>query len=140
MAMGPQSSSTDPITSINITPLVDVSLVLVIIFMVTAPLFTQPILPVDLPKAITDEGKEKENITITITKEGQWALNADSSSPAAIAALLPDLVAKSRDKYVIIRADESSPYEYVLEALKLAKQAGAREYAVATVEKKRDGP
>ena len=57
-----------PITGINITPLVDVCLVLVIIFMVTAPLFTQPTLPVDLPKARTAEGKETDNITVTVTK------------------------------------------------------------------------
>ena len=140
MSLGPSASSSDPITAINITPLVDVSLVLVIIFMVTAPLFMQPVLPVDLPKAITDEGKEKENVTITITKEGQWALNADSLSPQMIAALLPAMIASSRDKYVIIRADQSSPYSYVLEALRLAKRAGAHEYAVATIEKKREAP
>lgn len=138
MAIG-RAGSSDPIVSINITPLVDVSLVLVIIFMVTAPLFMQPVLPVDLPKAITDEGKEKENITITITKDGQWALNADQTSPERLTSLLPDLIARSRDKYVIIRADESSSYAYVLEALRIAKKAGAKDYAVATVEKKRGG-
>ncbi len=138
MSIG-QSSSSDPIVAINITPLVDVSLVLVIIFMVTAPLFMQPVLAVDLPKAVTDEGKEKENITITVTKDGQWALNADPTSPEALATALAPLIEKSRDKYVIIRADESSPYSYVLEALRIAKQAGARDYAVATVQKKRGG-
>jgi biopolymer transport protein ExbD len=139
MAIG-QGKSGDPITSINITPLVDVSLVLVIIFMVAAPLLTQPILPVQLPKAVTDEGKEGENITITITKDGQWALNADPTTPETLPSVLPALLAKNKDKYVIIRADADSPYSYTLEALKIAKAAGAKDYAVATVEKKRVSP
>ncbi len=139
MAIG-QGKSGEPITSINITPLVDVSLVLVIIFMVAAPLLTQSILPVKLPKAVTDEGKERENVTITISRDGQWALNADPTTPETLPSVLPALLSKSRDKYVIIRADADSPYSYTLEALKIAKAAGARDYAVATVEKKRGAP
>ena len=57
----------------NLTPLVDVGLVLVIIFMVTAPLFEQPSLDVKLPKATTEEGKEQENVTVTITADGRMA-------------------------------------------------------------------
>ena len=125
------------ITGINITPLVDVCLVLVIIFMVTAPLLTQPNLPVELPKARTAEGKDTDNITITITKDGKWALNADEMTRAQLEAALPGKVAASRDKYVIIRTDRSTRYAYALEALQLARRAGGRDYAIATEQKPR---
>jgi biopolymer transport protein ExbD len=127
-----------PITGINITPLVDVCLVLVIIFMVTAPLFTQPTLPVNLPKARTAEGKETDNITVTVTKDNKWALNEQIMEPAALEASLMRKVAESRDGYVIIRADRETPYAYALEAMRMARQAGAKDYALATEQKPRD--
>jgi biopolymer transport protein ExbD len=129
------SSGTGPIVGINITPLVDVCLVLVIIFMVTAPLLTQPVLPVDLPKAKTKEGKETDNITITITKDGHWALNQDELTPAQVEAYLPSKVAASRDRFVIIRADRETLYKEALEAMRIARQAGAKNYAIATEQK-----
>ena len=136
MALSP-SSAQGPITGINITPLVDVCLVLVIIFMVTAPLLMQPILPVELPKAKTAEGKETDNVTITITKDGRWALNADPMEQAKLEALLSRKVAESRGRYVIIRADRGTRYAYALEALRMARKAGAKDYAIATEQKER---
>lgn len=133
-------SSTGPggaITGINITPLVDVCLVLVIIFMVTAPLMTQPTLPVELPKAKTEKGKETDNITITVTKDGKWALNADEMDPGKLEAALRRKVEESRDRYVIIRTDRAAKYSYALEAMRMARAAGARDYAIATEQKER---
>ncbi|MBI4376094.1 MAG: biopolymer transporter ExbD [Elusimicrobia bacterium] len=135
--MAISSSSQGPITGINITPLVDVCLVLVIIFMVTAPLFMQPSLPVELPKASTAKGKETDNITITITKDGQWAINEKPMTPAEVESALPARVEGSRDRYVIIRADRVTPYAHALEALRMARKAGARDYAIATEQKER---
>ena len=73
--MAMQSDSEEEINSINVTPLVDVCLVLVIIFMVTAPMMVQPNMAVVLPKASTKEGENKENITISISDKGEWAIN-----------------------------------------------------------------
>ena len=56
-------------TGINVAPLVDVCLVLVIIFMVTAPLLSDPAIKVNLPKAKTQEGEEKDKITVTISTD-----------------------------------------------------------------------
>lgn len=125
------------ITGINITPLVDVCLVLVIIFMVTAPLMNQPTLPVELPKAATEKGKDKDNITITVTKDGKWALNADEMPFEKLLPALKYKVDDSRDRYVIIRVDRGARYHYALEAMKLARQAGAKDYAIATEQKER---
>ncbi|MFH1618810.1 MAG: biopolymer transporter ExbD [bacterium] len=125
------------ITGINITPLVDVCLVLVIIFMVAAPLLMQPSLSVELPKAFTEEGKGKDNITITITRDGRWALNEKEMNPAALEQNLSEKVAESRDRYVIVRADRETPHLYTLKALHMAKRAGARDFAIATEQKQR---
>lgn len=126
------------IYGINITPLVDVCLVLVIIFMVATPLMMQPNLPVELPKARTAEGKDKDNITISITKEGQWALNETPMTVDQVAQYLPEKVKASRERYIIIRADRAAPYAHALEALRLARQAGGRDFAIATEQKPRE--
>ena len=135
MAGSSSSDPSGPITGINITPLVDVCLVLVIIFMVTAPLMTQPSLPVELPKAKTKEGKETDNITITITKDGKWALNDAEMSRAQLEAMLPAKVEGSRDRYIVIRADKETRYSEALEAMRMARAAGAKHYAVGTEQK-----
>src|SRR3989338_6683042 len=106
---GASGDQSEAIVGINVTPLVDVCLVLVIIFMVTTPLLMQPILPIELPKAHTQEGEEKQNITITISKEGKFALNADEMPD--IETLKNALRAKlnlSLDRYVIVRADQAA--------------------------------
>ena len=131
---GPQNSQ---ITGINITPLVDVCLVLVIIFMVAAPLLMQSSLTVELPKAVTSEGKETDNITVTVTKDGKWALNEKEMDPRSLETSLTAKVAASRDRYVIVRLDKEARHAYALQALAMAKRAGALDFALATEQKKR---
>ena len=133
------SSGNDPIVGINITPLVDVCLVLVIIFMVAAPMFVQSNLPVELPKAHTVEGKEGDNVTITITIDGKWALNEDEMDPSGMVPKLKAKLDETNDRAVIIRADRQAPYAYVLEALRMAKAAGGETYSIATEQKERSG-
>ena len=130
----------EPITGINITPLVDVCLVLVIIFMVASPMFVQPNLPVTLPTAHTVEGKETDNITITITVDGRWALNEEEMDPDQMPPRLKKKIEASRDRYVIIRADRETPYAYALRALAMAKAAGGRDLSIATEQKERGRP
>ncbi len=134
--MGASGSADEPITAINVTPLVDVCLVLVIIFMVTAPLFSQPIMQVELPKAITDEGESSENITITINEDGELAVDAKE---VTLEELKPELTLKlqqSKEKFVIIRADKLTNHGIVLKALDLAKELGAKKMVFATEHKK----
>ncbi len=133
MSMG---GSDGPITEINVTPLVDVSLVLVIIFMVTAPLFSQPIMTVEIPKAITDEGKESENVTITINPEEKIAVNAKEVTDDEFKGELKLQLQKSNDKVVIIRADKLTNHGIIVEALDLAKELGAKSLVFATEHKK----
>lgn len=130
-----ESSGAGEITGINITPLVDVCLVLVIIFMVTAPLLLQPSLPVQLPKAKTAAGKDKQNVTITITKDGQWALDDQTMSFAEVASALKGRIAENADRFVVIRADRDARHGLALKAMKAAKEAGAKSISIATEQK-----
>lgn len=134
--MGASGAADEPITAINVTPLVDVCLVLVIIFMVTAPLFSQPVMKVELPKAVTDEGESSENITITIDPDERIAVNAKEVTLDELKPELKMKLQESADKYVIIRADNLTNHGIVLKALDLAKELGAKKLVFATEHKK----
>ena len=122
----------DLVTGINVTPLVDVGLVLVIIFMVTAPLFEQPTLQVTLPKTHTEEGEEKENITVTIASDGKMAVNEQEVSADQLEAVLKRKIARSGEKHVVLRADQDALHGSLLLALRIAKEQGAQSIAIAT--------
>lgn len=124
------------ITELEITPLVAVALVMVIVFMVTAPLFVQPGLEIELPKATTSEDKERENTTITITQDGQWAVNETISPFEELPYLLSVKLEESRDKYVIIRADQETLHKYLIDAMSVSKNSGAKAISIAVEKKK----
>jgi len=124
------------VTGINVAPLVDVCLVLVIIFMVTAPLLNQTNLPVTLPKAKTKEGEEKSNVTITITKDNHWALNEKEYPFDQLPPALERKIARSPDRLVVIRADHEATHGKLMDAMAMAKTAGARSITIATEQKK----
>ena len=127
----------DIISGINVAPLVDVCLVLVIIFMVTAPMLSEPVLKVDLPKAHTKEGEEKEKITITLGRDGRIAL--DYKEYRTYEAMEPDLkdkLALSESKLVILKADENALHGRLVELMAKAKDAGAQSLTIATEQKK----
>lgn len=131
------TSDDDIVSGINVTPLVDVCLVLVIIFMVTAPLFSNPPLKVDLPKAHTQEGHEGDKITLTISKTGQLAVEeAIYPNAAAMSNDLKGRLAESDAKVVIIRADKDALNGWLIDAMAISKEAGARNITIATLQKK----
>lgn len=137
MGMQAGTSPDELVTGINVTPLVDVGLVLVIIFMVTAPLFEQPTLQVNLPQASTKEGEERENITVTITSEGKLAVNEQEVVADQLETVLKKKLAKSGEKHVILRADKESLHGDLLFVMRIAKELGAKSISIATEPKER---
>jgi biopolymer transport protein ExbD len=132
------SSSNDIITNMQLAPLVDIALVLVIIFMVTAPLLdANDKLQVDLPKAATIEAKSEDNITITLDPSGQLALNQDMMPVARLEAALKNILSKHPDRLVLIRADKKVLHQQILEILNVAKKSGAKKIAIATLQRSR---
>ena len=84
MAASTPSGDDEMITGINVTPLVDIILVLLIIFMVTANLINRPSIEVDLPQAATGEGAEPTTVALTLTEEGALFLNGTATDEARL--------------------------------------------------------
>ncbi len=126
-----------PITGINVTPLVDVCLVLVIIFMVTAPLLSEPLFKINLPVARTQEGEEKEKIVISISSDGKLALNEKGyKSITEMSDELKKVIAESEQKYVVFRADQDALHGTLTDLMQKAKELGAQNMTIATEQKK----
>ena len=116
---GPQ-----PMSEINVTPLVDVMLVLVVIFILTAPLLASAI-RLDLPK--TDAAKAAGTpsfVTVVIDRGGQAFLNDQPVQASELARLLAEASAQNPDTEVQLRADEAVPYGRVVEVMGVAQKAG----------------
>jgi biopolymer transport protein TolR len=119
-----RSQGSKPMCDINMTPLVDVMLVLVVIFIITAPLMTSAI-KLDLPK--TEAAKPVDApkfVTIVVDKAGQIFLNDQVSSLTQLADSLAKSAQASKDTEVQLRADEAVPYGKVVEVMGVAQKAG----------------
>ncbi len=113
-----------PISEINMTPLVDVMLVLVVIFIITAPLLASSI-RLDLPR--TDAARPNEApqfVTLVVDKTGQAFLNDQPVTPQVLAEQLAASAARNPDTEVQLRADTTVPYGRVVELMGIAQKAG----------------
>lgn len=122
----------DFVAEINVTPFVDVMLVLLIIFMVTAPMMTEG-LDVSLPKVETSEvlPTDDDNILLTVKTEGVIFLNQHKTVVASLAEAIASL--EYRDKQIFIRADKDVPYGKVMEVMDRLRGAGMTKVGLVTV-------
>lgn len=119
-----RSQGSKPMSDINMTPLIDVMLVLVVIFIITAPLMTSAI-KLDLPK--TEAAKPVDApkfVTIVVDKAGQIFLNDQVTSLVQLTYSLSKTAQVSKDTEVQLRADEAVPYGKVVEVMGVAQKAG----------------
>lgn len=125
-------SSEDPITDINLTPLVDVSLVLVIIFMAVAPFAIQAGIKVLQSKASAQVGKVSlsESVQVKLTRDGLLTLNGAGLTREEYSAAVAKALLKSADKFVIVKADTENKVGQVVGLLDDARQAGALKMAL----------
>lgn len=124
-------------SSINITPLVDVCLVLVIIFMVTAPLLSEPVFKVNLPVAKTQESEEKEKISVSLASADKYAVNETVyTGKEEFLKALERTIKNSGFKLVVIKADREADYGVLTDTMQRAKEAGAASITIATEQKK----
>lgn len=120
----PGSRRGRPMSDINVTPLVDVMLVLLVIFMVTAPLMTVGV-PVDLPKANAPSINEQtEPLTISIGADGQVYLQETPVDLEALIARLRAVTTQKPDTRLFVRGDQSIPYGRVMELMGTLSSAG----------------
>lgn len=120
------------ISQINVTPLVDVMLVLLVIFMVTAPIIQQGV-QVNLPqaKAGAIPGKE-EQLVVAITRNGRIYLNDNPMTLAELGQKLRAIHQLQRDKEVYLRADQDVRYGVVMKTITEIKQAGIERLGMVT--------
>ncbi|GJD51917.1 Tol-Pal system protein TolR [Methylobacterium crusticola] len=113
-----------PMSEINVTPMVDVMLVLLIIFMVAAPLMTVGV-PVQLPKtAAAKTSESKKPVVVSVDKEGQAFLAKDPLPAGEALPRLKALAAQDPGQTVLVRGDKDVPYGKVMEVMGLVGQAG----------------
>ena len=129
---GASKTDEDEISGINVTPLVDVVLVLLVIFMITAPTLYQNALNVQLPEAKTGEDRAKNTLQISMDSAG--ALKIDEK-PTTIAEIL-DRVARDKPQSAIILADKKSQHGFVIELIDQLKQQGIQKFSFGVDAKK----
>ncbi|MFZ2007484.1 MAG: protein TolR [Stellaceae bacterium] len=121
---GRLSSRYRPMSEINVTPLVDVMLVLLVVFMVTAPLLTVGV-PVDLPQTQAPPINEpKEPTVITVNKEGEIYIQDAAVSEDSLVAKLQAVTNSNPDAVLYVRGDKDINYGKVLEVMSLISNAG----------------
>ena len=125
------------ISEINITPLTDVMLVLLVIFMVTTPLLVMQSFKIKLPKAISAEAESGKGITLSIAIGGVVYLNNKTVTMEGLFDSIKSELLSASDKSVIIKADKDIPHGIVVKVLDTAKRAGAEKLSIATEPEKK---
>ncbi|MBW2018644.1 MAG: protein TolR [Deltaproteobacteria bacterium] len=130
--MAMQGGNSPFMSDINVTPLVDVMLVLLIIFMITAPMMMQGI-PVSLPQTSSKPlSAEKEHLIITIDRSQQIFINDYKVSLEALQAKLKKIYEGRPDRKAYLRADKSVPYGVVVRVMSEVKNAGVEKLGMVT--------
>ena len=126
MAFGrlPRAAQAKPFSDINVTPLVDVMLVLLVIFILTAPLLTSAI-RLDLPQSkAAQAGEAPEALSLSLKVSGELFINDKPVTLAALPTQLQQLANQKPNLEVQLRVDQAVPYGQVLELMSLAQLAG----------------
>jgi biopolymer transport protein TolR len=119
-------------SDINVTPLVDVMLVLLVIFMVVTPLLKQQV-PIELPLAEhSREAQETSQLTLIAAADGSLVLNEQPVAAEALDARLHDLYAARADKTIFLEADRNLPYSRVVDLMDSCRAAGVERIGVVT--------
>lgn len=133
-------SDDDGINEINITPFVDVVLVLLVIFMVTAPVMVKESLKVNLPKTLTSDMTAKAaTVGLAVTKEGQVMLEGLLTSPESLARALGDYARTAPETAFLISADADARHGDVVRVIDLLKRHNLHRFAMQ-VERVKEGP
>jgi biopolymer transport protein TolR len=130
--MNVRKDSKGPLSEINIIPLVDVMLVLLIIFMIAAPMMQQG-LPIDLPKVTTRPLPSKEDVqVVTIMKDKTIVLNTKKLEFQDLKAAVQFLFRDRNNKEIFLKADSAVPYGFVVACMGTIREAGVEKVNIVT--------
>ena len=130
-------------SNINVTPMVDVMLVLLIIFMVITPMLNNKVqldLPVATAAVIMDNANKEDAITVAVTRDGKTFLGADQVNPDQLGPLISAKLENKTDKQVYLRADIRANYGKVMNAVDGIRTAGVSELGLLTEKRDNDEP
>ena len=129
---GRRSKRRRPLAEINVTPFVDVMLVLLIVFMVTAPLLTVGV-PVDLPKTRAQAlSQDREPLSVTIKRDGQIYLQNSPIAEDELVSKLSAIAANGYDQRIFVRGDKAVDYGRVMEVMGMLSAAGFTHIGLVT--------
>ena len=129
MAGGAQDND-EEITGINVTPLVDVVLVLLIIFMVTANFIVRETVEVDLPRAANGGETVQGLVNVVLDKQGKLFFDGTEVTEDELGRKVTEAVAKDKETRAIISADQSLPYGRVMRLIDVVKGEGIAKFAL----------
>lgn len=126
-----RTSAYRPMSEINVTPMVDVMLVLLIVFMVTAPLLSAGV-PIDLPKSEARQIQEDDNkpLEVNIAKDGKIYVGETEVDRDRLLTLLSSMTNNDPDRRVFIRADQALDYGVVMDVIGAINKGGFRKVAL----------
>ena len=117
-------------SAINVTPFVDVVLVLLVIFMVTAPIIAKDLIQIKLPKTESGDGKGLSPVGVSINRQGMILLNGTPVSEEVLRAEVKKAVAQNPQAQAIIAGDVETGYGNVVRAIDIIKSAGLTRFAI----------
>ena len=120
----------DSITGINVTPLVDITLVLLIIFMVTATYIVKQTIEVELPRAAHGGETVNKTFALVVTKEGKAYLNGAETDDVGLVSAVRQARDKGEEVQAIVGADKSASHGVVMHLLDVLKGAGVSKFAI----------
>ncbi len=128
---GQYNQGDETIADINVVPLVDIILVVLIIFMVTAPMIMKPSIKVNLPQAASGEQTTQTQLNVTIAANGNLSLNGKASDANQITEEAKKALAENPDIQAVIAADRDVPHGTVVQILDLIKTVGIKKFAIS---------
>lgn len=124
------SDRNETIAEINVVPLVDIVLVILIIFMVSAPIFIKPSINVNLPQAASGKEDKPSSINVTINSDGKIDLNGEDVSKDQLASRVGDQIKENPELHAVISADKNVPHGTVIEVLDSLQLRGVKKFAI----------
>jgi biopolymer transport protein ExbD/biopolymer transport protein TolR len=125
------AQSGNEFNEINITPLTDIFLVLLIIMMMMAPMFQSMDKNIKMPEINSGLSVEEDKVTVSITKNAEFFVDSEAVDPANLESKLTELINKSKDKILIVKADTSTKSKEIMKVIRAAQIAGYEKLTVA---------
>ncbi|HLK55984.1 MAG TPA: biopolymer transporter ExbD [Chthonomonadaceae bacterium] len=139
---GGHSLEDEPMAEMNLIPMIDVALTLLIILMVTTAFIKHPGVTLKLPETVTREGAPETNkdLTIVVASDNKIYLDGKATEDPVVQEHLKTVAAKDKESRILIKGDRTVPYARIMDVMDMARQAGLTHITLPTDPKKAEAP